>query len=326
MRAWWLVLLVSGCSVAPREVRVVAELGADQVEVTAELIDLRTSERDPLQAVRAVVGGAEALSAVRLEKGLSWLTGVTVTPRAGEATLDVVVRGKVDRQTFDRCARTDITREKLRGACEDFPLRLDGAGYTLRERKAPLGELRWPAGVARIEARVPFGRADARFLDDGPSLLDAYRLYARTPTVAAAAVAQADALRAAHFASSPAAWLDALDALERCTAEPWCELQWQTVRALQLGQVHGYLMGASDESGDDLRPPPSSNRRDAHVQPQSRLPPIEELRLRVLYDIALDRQGPTGALPELRWRAVCRADVARQPSQRDFCARLGVRL
>ena len=188
----------------------------------------------------------------------------------------------------------------------------------------------WPADAGRIGYRVGLSASQEAFIDDGPSLARGFALHQSAPALAAQTVQQIAASEAVFLHGSVADWVKELAALESCSEQQWCKLRQEAARREQLRLVFSYLR-PRPEGGHAIHAPPSRHidflgSAFGGLIPKDLLPPIDELRLRVRYDVQLDafrEQGWLVGEPN-PWAAVCRPDTMKRPSLKDFCARLGV--
>ena len=328
--------LAVGCLAAPREVETTIDLGPQKVEIDVRLRDIRTEASDDLTQLR--VFNEFARWNPEWINELPWAptpTRFEYLRDADAGRLDLAMHGSMSRADFDKCARAAFDA----GVCEDFPLALGKSGYSVRPeilsnqglRVDPKARASWPADAGRIGYRVGLSGRDDPFINVGPSLQRGFALHQSSPASAAETLKKIEASEALFVSGSVADWLTEVAALEACTEQPWCRLRQEAVRRDQLRLVYSYLR-LRPEGADGLRAPPSRHidflgTAFTALLPKDLLPPIDELRLRVRYDVQRDAFGEQGwvtAEPKA-WAPVCRPDTMKKPSLKDFCARLGVR-
>ena len=323
--------LVVGCLAAPREVETTIDLGPQKVEIDVRLKDIRTSAGNDLNQLRTF-GGFVRWDPKWVED-TPWAPAPTRFEYLADAgRLDLAMHGTMSRADFDTCARAASDA----GVCNDFPVGLGMAGYSVRPEILnaksliidPKAKSTWPADAGRLAYSVILSPKEELFIKNGPSLQRGFELYA-TP-LAPQTLKQIDATDEVFLRGSAADWLKELTALEACTQEPWCRFRQEAVHRDQLGLVYSYLR-PRPEAGDGLAQSPVFDNYLGLpfplLVPKDTLPLIDELRMRVRYDSQLDNYRilgwvTTDASP---WSPVCRPDTMKKPSIKDFCARLGVR-
>ena len=331
---WLPWCLMLGCLAAPREVETTLELGAQKVEIDVRLRDIRTSSTDDLTQLR--VFNEFAKWNPEWISDVPWAPTPTKFEYLGDAgRLDLAMHGTMARADFDRCARAASDA----GVCDDFPLELSQAGYAVRPAvlasKALLidGKLRssWPADAGRIAYRVRLNGSDDAFIEEGPSLGRGYEVMQASPKEAAQTLKQIEASEELFVHGSVADWLKEVAALEACVEPRWCRLRQEAVGREQTRLVYSYLRTRA-EAGAGLRMPPKRHidflgAPFTGLLPKDALAPIDELRLRVRYDVQLDDYREQGWLSpgQSAWGPACRPEATKKQSQKDFCARLGVK-
>ncbi len=323
-----------GCLAAPREVETTIDLGAQRVEIDVRLRDIRTSGFDELTQLRVLneVGRWDP----------QWINDLPWAPTPNRfeflsdaGRLDLAMHASMTRAEFDRCARSGSDA----GICDDFPIELGKSGYFVRPQLLsarsliidPKAKASWPADAGRISYRVGLSALEDPFIDSGPSLQRGFELHQSAPELAAQTLKKIEASEELFVRGSVSDWLKEVAALEGCIEQPWCRLRQEAVRREQMRLVHSYLR-TRPEAGEGIRPPPKRHidflgASFSLLNPKDNLAPVDELRLRVRYDIQLEELREQGWLSsDLRaWVSVCRPDTMKKASHKDFCARLGVR-
>lgn len=326
------LLLTLGCLAAPREVETTLELGAQKVEITVRLKDIRTSAPDELNQLR-VFNEFSTWDPAWINE-LPWAPAATRFEYASDGgSLELLMHASMTRADFDKCARAPADA----GLCVDFPVELGKAGYAVRPEVLALKSLvidprqkaSWPADAGRIGYRVGLSASEEQFIDVGPSLARGFAIHRSAPAVASQTMKKIEASEQVFLQGSLADWTKELSALDACTEQPWCALRQEAARREQLRLVFGYL-STRPEAGFELRAPP-----ERHIEflggglgkllPKDALSPIDELRLRIRYDVQLEAFRGKGWLAADAWQTVCRPDTMKKPSLKDFCSRLGVR-
>lgn len=325
--------LTLGCLAAPREVETMIDLGPQKVEIDVRVKDIRTLNTDDLNQLR--VFSEFASWNPEWINELPWAPTPTRFEYSGDGgRLDLTMHGSMARADFDRCARAASDA----GVCADFPLELGKSGYAVRPEVLALKSLvidgrqksTWAADAGRIGYRVGLSGAEDKFIASGPSLARGFALAQAAPAVAAETVKKIDATEDVFARGTVADWVKELAALATCADEPWCRLRKEAVQRDQLRLVNAYLK-ARPEAGEAIRAAPSRHLDFfggpiGGLVPKDTFAPIDELRLRVKYDVQVDRFHDDGwvlADPN-PWAAVCRPDTTKKPGLKDLCARLGV--
>ena len=328
-----IILCGCGCIAAPREVETTIELGTKTVEIDVRLRDIRAASPDSLNQLRTF--GDFSGWNPEWTNELSWAPTPTRFEYLADAgRLDLAMHGSMTRSDFDACARAGSDA----GVCKDFPLELGKSGYSVRpeilELKSliidPRARTTWAADAGRIACRVGLSAEKDTFISEGPSLLPGFLQYRSDPTRAVETLKRIKASEALFTNGSIADWSKELTSLEACTELPWCALRQEAVRRDQANLVYTYLRSRG-EAGDAIQSPFPTYvdyfSAPTALVPKDALSLIDDLRLRIRYDVVVQRarsQGPTVQL-ENPWAPVCRPDTMRKPSLKDFCARLGVR-
>lgn len=312
-----------GCVAAPRDIEATLELGAQKVEIDVRLRDIRTVHADDLTQLQ--------LFAQFSKWDPNWISDVpwAPTPTRFEyigdgGTLDLRMRGSMSRADFDNCARGP--------GCDKFPVELGKAGYAVRPealkdlRVDPKARTTWPADAGRISYRFS---PNEEFLAEGASLVRGFTIFQTSPAAAVETVNQIATAEAAFQDGGVGEWTKSLAAIDACTPEPWCGLRAEAARRDQLRLVYEYLR-TKPEAGEGLGSPPERHleffsESVAGLGLKPGFSPIDELRLRVAYDVQLELFRANRVTGKAAWARACRPDSMKQPAQRDFCARLGVK-
>lgn len=317
----WLCL---GCYAAPRQVSLTLDLSPQSVSLVADLRDVRTPALDPLTQLRAF-DGVKAWSAADAEL-LPWAPAPSAFVYASDGgQLDLEVRATMAREPFDACARS------VDGGCPRFPLRLAGGRYGVVPEVLdavvldPGQATSWPADAGRVTFRFALREASAPLLfKPNRSLAAAFLLHRSDSRVAAETVARVNELEAA-FELPLAEWKQQLEREGACSGEPWCQLRADAIEGARLRLVHEFLSGRPEGGYGIQPPPPQFGWRHHDGGPKWSLPLVDELRLRVEYDLQLAEFHRTGhPRPTLRgWGAACASK--KQAEARLFCSRLGAK-
>jgi hypothetical protein len=335
LKRWVLVpwVLALGCVAAPREVETTIDLGPQKVELDVRLKDIRTSGSRDLAQLRIFSEFATWKA--------DWISDFPWAPTPSRfeylsdgGQLDLAMHASMPRADFDRCARAAADA----GVCEDFPLELGKAGYSIRPQVLktkglvvdPKAKTTWAADAGRIGYRVPLSDSEDKFIGDGPSLARGFELYRADPAAAAETIKKIDSAEELFDRGSVADWVKELAALGACNVQPWCGFRQEAARRDQLRLVYSYLK-SRPEAGESMRLPPHRHLEvlpsgAGLLTPKDTLPLVDDLRLRVRYDVHLDAMDGAGSLwgDPTAWAKVCRPDTMKKPSLKDFCARLGV--
>ncbi len=325
MAAPLLLALVAGCLAAPREVETQLTLGPKQVEIDVRLKDVRGVGADDLRQLDTF-----AMFATWKK---DWLDDVPWAPTptrfefiADAGRLDVALKGTMARADFDACARGAPDG----GPCHTFPLELGKNGYAVKAEVLgltsltidPKAKAAWPADAGRIAYTVKLSGDPDRFILDGPSLLRGHALYTSDPAKAEATLAQ---IKADEVKRASGEW-----AVPVCTDIPWCGLRTEALQRDRARLVYRYLFTRQEsEAGYGLRAPPPLTvdylgSTFATQIPKDRLAVLDDLRLRIVYDLALAGFHESGRA-SAPWERVCRPDVMKKPSLKAWCQKLGVK-
>ncbi len=322
-----------GCIVAPHSVDTTLEFGTDKVDIDVRLNDIRAYAGDDLSQLRTFSEYVQWKAAWVEE--LPWAP----TPDRYEFTVDagklnLQMHGTMTRLQFDRCVRPGSGDGGVR-PCPNFPFEMTGTGYAVstevKQYKAivldPASPLAWPFDNKRIAVRFTVAKDEAEFAENGPSLARGYELFVPTPLKAAEALRQIEANEALFVRGTSAAWSAQLAELATCTEQPWCDLRIEAARREEAHLVFEYLR-SSPEAGARVKAPVEMGfdfRGRTYVTrlPKDRLTNIDELRLRILYDMQLDAFREQGKFPAQSWDSVCRPDSMKKPSLKDFCLLIG---
>ena len=319
-------VLFLGCYAAPREVAVTIELGPQRVVLGAELLDVRTPMPDPLGQLRAF----EGVSAWQptWTDDLPWAPSPTRFEYSTDGgQLDLLLRAELPRAQFDACARS------VDAGCRKFPLVLAEGRYSVDpevlqslvvDASQPTS---WAADAGRITFRFALRPADAPFLKAGGfSLAPAFLLFRGDPLAASETVRRAAQLEETFRSRRLDLWTQELERERACRGEPWCGLRQDAIELERLRLVHGYLYGLPEGGYGIQGPPPEFGflrwAPDLKRPPRLEFPLVDELRLRVAYDLLMAEYHRSGhPRPSLKgWSDACRAKKARTKS---FCALLG---
>lgn len=316
------VVVLSGCLAAPREVEVTLTPGPTQVAIEVRLHDVHTSARDELTQFR--VFGELAAWRAEWASDFNWAPSPDVFEfSAGDAGLELTMRGSMSRQAFEACAQVQADGGVR---CEGFPLARLGAQWVatpavLNSVRLPKTQVtRWPVDAGVIVFRSPIDPGSDQPVLDGPSLRGGFETWRRDPAAARATLA-AMKKSEADFLDPKAPWEADQRELAGCRGEPWCALRLEALRRQQLVLVEQVLR-ASVEGGVELTAAPESGLGPALGSPEGRLVPVEhlapidELRTRVQYDVVLDRARATGHVSwaPSTFRAACPVGPARRPA------------
>lgn len=321
-------LLWLGCYAAPREVRLTLDLGPQAVSLVADLRDVRTPAQDALTQLR-VFDGVKEWSASDAQL-LPWAEAPSKFEYASDGRqLDLALRATMPRDRFDACARSTD------GGCPRFPLQLAGGRYAVMPDVLdavlidPGQATSWPADGGRVTFRFRLRESSAPLLfKDNHSLAPGFALHRGAPQAAAETVKRVEQLEAAFNAPSSGEWAQQLELERGCTGEPWCGLRQDAIEGERLRLVHAHLRGRPEGGYGLQAPPPEFGFGMREVGPKRPAPPefplVDELRLRVEYDLQLAEHHRTGhPRPTLRgWSAAC---TSKKDAVRRFCARLGVK-
>lgn len=245
---------------------------------------------------------------------------------ADAGRLDVALKGTMARADFDACARGAFDG----GPCPSFPLELGKNGYAVKAEVLglksltldPKAKAAWPADAKSIAYTVKLSGDPDRFVLDGPSLLRGHALYVSDPAKAEATIAQ---IKADEEKRASGEWV-----VPACTDVPWCGLRTEALQRDRVRLVYRYLSARQEsEAGYGLRAPPPQTldylgSTFVSQIPKDRLPAVDELKLRIVYDLALSgfRELGTTSAP---WERVCRPDTMKKPSLKAWCTKLGVK-
>ena len=338
MRILVLSALVSllGCSVGPREVETTIKLGAERVDIDVQLRDIRALPADDLGQLR--------LYAEYQTWHETWVDDMKWAPTPnvyrftpGPGRLGLTMHATMTRAEFDRCGR-GFTTDGGVPACNHFPIELGATGYSVETHlktnkiEVPAGtKVTWPANTTSMTLRVTV-TAEMEKVVEGPSLLRGYELMTSDPANAAQALKQIELSEHRFTDDSAEAWRQFTTDLRACTEVKWCALRQESVRRSQAQLIYRTLQ-RSREAGVGVREPPAKESPLGWLsEPVFKLVPkdsfaiIDELRLRVLYETGLANYRERGELgwEPSTWAPVCRADVMKKKSLREFCTRLGV--
>lgn len=321
-----------GCVAAPREVETTIDLGPQKVEIDVRLHDIRTSGNNALTQLQ-LFSEFSKWDPKWIEE-LPWAVAPTRFEYASDGgRLDLSMHGTMSRADFDKCARAAYDA----GVCNEFPVMLSKSGYGVRPEVLQLASLTidpkakaaWPADAGRMSYRVALSPKEEQFIKDGPSLAEGFELHRANPAAADATVKKMEAAESLFVKGSIADWQKELAELEACTEQPWCKFRRESVRRDQTRLVYGYL-SKRPEAGAAIKGAPSRHldfldSSLGGLVPKDPLPLVDDLRMRILYDVQLDDFREQGWLGSDPWAAVCRPDTMKKPSLKDFCARLGVK-
>ncbi len=303
----FMLALQLGCPAAPVEIDATAVLGEDQVKCRAVLRDMRVESG----------GLVNALSAFAQVAKPDWLSKEPCAPhwasytwRESDGGVDLEMEGTLSRATFDKC-----TRDACRGG-KSFPLKLCGDKYELVD--APTADLpgasrSWPAdaGVLHYAGR---NRDDA--LQGTVSAREAYGLYMKDPAAVLATAAWIESFDDAYESGSVAEARRLAEVSARqSTAHGERSLERameEAIRRARQRLLHAYLVRRGYAFG--LQDAPASpgfhfvNKEDGLIPAQA-LPEAQALKLRVMYEVALNGYAKDGeltdVLPMLRDAGVC---------------------
>ncbi len=329
------LLALTGCKVAPREIETVLELGAERVDIDVQLRDIRTGSNDDLSQLQLF----EALHtwSPRFTEDLSWApTPDRYRFSADAGRLSLSMHGTMSRADFERCAR-GFSLDGGDGACPRFPLHRTATGYALppgfieqaRLVSTPGSKTSWAPDAGVISLVVGLTENTEK-VTAGPSLVRGFELFSGAPERASATVALINETEKRLNASPGEAWHRAIGELRACREAPWCGLRLEAIRRSQARLVFRYL-AELPEANVALPQPPEDARLALPESPRALVPgdkltPLDALRLRVRYDVGLDAYRDHGSLSwqAADFAAICRPDVVKRRSLKDFCLRLGV--
>lgn len=327
------VVMMTGCLAAPREVETVVRLGAERVDIDVELRDIRTAvaANDDLGQLQ-IFGWLHAWQPEWTEE-MPWAPTPHVYQfNADAGVLSLTMHGTMRRAAFDACAR-GFAMDGGAPVCPGFPLQLDARGYSAQPfvdfmKLKAVSKTSWPANakVLSLTLHVP---VEVEKVAGGPRLIRGFELYQSKP---AAAQATIDAIGATEtrLNSSIDGWKRAFAEVKTCFEMPWCALQREALRRSQAQLIYRTLQ-KSGEAGLGVREPPEYFRfvvpdGAGRAVPADALPLIDALRLRVAYDAALIGYRDSGSFD---WAAqawlpqICRAAMMKKKSLRELCTRLG---
>jgi len=328
------VVAVTACNVAPREVETVLKLSPERVMIEVVLRDIRTGAPDDLYQLQVF----EPLSTWQpmWTEDMPWAPTPELYRFSADAgALTLTMKGAMKRAEFDRCAR-GFSTDGGEPTCPRFPLHLTAAGYSLPEGfvenqhviLSPRAQTTWRADAGVIALTLTLTPLTEQ-VTEGPSFVRGFELHQLASAAAQTTVKAIETMEKQLSTGAPE-WKKTLDGLKGCTDQPWCALRTEALRRAQA-RLLSRLLAESGEAGEGLRETPEDARiislegGPGYAVPSDKLTPLDALRLRVRYDTGLSSYRETGSLgwSPATWAPICRPDVVKKRSLKELCTKLG---
>ena len=323
---------LAACIAAPRDVETTLTFGDDKIDIDVKVKDIRAAADDDLGQLRTFFDYAQWKPS--WIEDLPWAPSPDVYEFSLENNkLNLTMHGSMTRSEFDRCVR--IAQDGKPRACPKFPFDRLSAGYALSDevkqnrsivldRDTPAA---WPFDAQKISVHFRPNKEEVSFIAEGPSLSHGYTLVQAMPLKAAETLNQISAGEALFMDSTGEQVRAQVAELESCSEPRWCAFRLEAARREAAHLVYAYLRG-SPQAGTGVRAPPAlgndlAGRAFASRLPKDKLALLDELKLRIAYDVMLDGYREQGSMPATTWDAVCRPDTMKKPTLKDFCLRIG---